>query len=459
MKTFNRFIQNSSLVVLFFCCISCIEKYDVMYDDMENETSNTCVGQFNISYAEFDMPETRNATSTSWKSGDKVYLTFGDNAYGMATYKSDQWTVEYFGNLTKNKKKNCKVVYFENPKSTEAFQAVNLTHETGIYEDTLAYYQYDGTILNITASLHPKTGRMRFKGTYKDTVRVYGLTYGTKYTVYKGEYEDTLQFVELIAKSDGYTPYIYGEFADSTARRLNVVTSKNAFSREFADSIMTKGQSGWLTIPTNESHPAWINKLIFKVKTIEFAMMPVVKNEYLSFLIGETEVTQGLYNVLSSTEYTISNYPKIFSSYDACESFIKLINSGTGINFSLPTTTQWEFAYKGGEKSQNYTYSGSNTASEVAWYSVNSESKAHEVATLMPNELGIYDMSGNLSEWTCTDFVYKYNNNNYYKYTKYYYCNSCYISNSAGWSKDHDKSNSSSNNANYTGIRLALSFK
>ena len=452
MKTLNQLFITISFVGLSFFSASCDEENNIMCDNTENKVANICSGHFDISCTEFDEKETRSGTSTNWKTGDKIYLTFENNAYGMATYKTDRWTVEYFGKLTKNQKKTCKVVYFENPKSTEEFQAVNLTHETGIYEDTLAYYQYDGTVLNITANLLPKTGRMRFKGTYKDTVRVYGLTYGTKYSVYKGEYEDTLQFVELIAKSDGYTPYIYGSFADSTARRLNVVTSKNAFSREFADSIMTKGQSGWLSIPTNDSHVAWINKLIFKVKTVEFAMIPVPQGDFLSFLIGETEVTQGLYNALTSTEFVKSNYPQTFLTYNDSQSFIKKINAGTGIVFSLPTTTQWEFAYKGGEKSQKYTYSGSNTASEVAWYVANSGGKAHEVATLMPNELGIYDMSGNLSEWTCTSLLlYSY-------YTKYYYYY-CNHSSSATFNKSYDNSYTGSNNITNTGIRLTLSFK
>lgn len=78
----------------------------------------------------------------------------------------------------------------------------------------------------------------------------------------------------------------------------------------------------------------------------------------------------------------------------------------------LPTEAEWEYASKGGASSSGYTYSGSNTAGNVAWCSSNSSSKSHEVGTKQPNELGLYDMSGNLWEW-CSD-----------KYSKSYYDNS-----------------------------------
>ena len=69
----------------------------------------------------------------------------------------------------------------------------------------------------------------------------------------------------------------------------------------------------------------------------------------------------------------------------------------------LPTEAEWEYAARGGNQSQGYTYSGSNTIGDVAWYGSNSGSKTHPVGTKQPNELGIYDMSGNVFEW-CSDW-------------------------------------------------------
>ena len=78
--------------------------------------------------------------------------------------------------------------------------------------------------------------------------------------------------------------------------------------------------------------------------------------------------------------------------------FIQELNKLTGKNFRIPKRSEWLYAAKGGLKSKGYTYSGSNILSEVAWYSENAKD-VHNVATKKPNELGIYDMSGNAWEW------------------------------------------------------------
>ncbi|MDE7396942.1 MAG: formylglycine-generating enzyme family protein, partial [Muribaculum sp.] len=79
--------------------------------------------------------------------------------------------------------------------------------------------------------------------------------------------------------------------------------------------------------------------------------------------------------------------------------FIVRLNELTGESFRLPTEAEWEYAARGGQKSKGYTYSGSNKADDVAWYMNTSDNVIHPVATKLPNELGIYDMSGNV--WEC----------------------------------------------------------
>ena len=127
------------------------------------------------------------------------------------------------------------------------------------------------------------------------------------------------------------------------------------------------------------------------------------------FYIGETEVTQELWTAVMGSNpsyFTDSNQLPVecVSWYD-CQEFITKLNELTGKNFRLPTEAEWEFAARGGNISQGYIYSGSNNAGDVAWYYSNSGSKTHEVAMKAPNELGIYDMSGNVWEW-CQDWGY-----------------------------------------------------
>ena len=134
------------------------------------------------------------------------------------------------------------------------------------------------------------------------------------------------------------------------------------------------------------------------------------------YYIGETTVTQGFWQAIMGTTLTDfasqlgvctygvgDDYPMYFISWDDCEEFIGKLNEITQMNFRLPTEAEWEFACRGGKNSKKYKYSGSNDIDEVAWYSDNSNASTQPVATKAPNELGIYDMSGNVWEW-CSDW-------------------------------------------------------
>lgn len=102
-----------------------------------------------------------------------------------------------------------------------------------------------------------------------------------------------------------------------------------------------------------------------------------------------------------------NNSPVEKVSWNDVQEFITKLNQKTGANFRLPTEAEWEYAARGGNKSRGYKYSGSNNIGDVAWYIDNSGSKTHQVGTKAPNELGIYDMSGNVWEW-CQDWYGSY---------------------------------------------------
>lgn len=137
------------------------------------------------------------------------------------------------------------------------------------------------------------------------------------------------------------------------------------------------------------------------------------------FSIGETEVTQELWVAVMGNNPSYftgdGNRPVESVSWDDCQVFITKLNQLTGVTFRLPTEAEWEFAARGGNKSEGYKYSGSNTVNDVAWYydicfvvGKNSpDYGTHRVGLKKANELGLYDMSGNVFEW-CQDWFEKY---------------------------------------------------
>ena len=129
-----------------------------------------------------------------------------------------------------------------------------------------------------------------------------------------------------------------------------------------------------------------------------------------SYFIGETEVTQALWKAVmgsNPSKFKGDDLPVEQVSWDDCQTFISKLNGLTGRHFRLPTEAEWEFAARGGNQSRHTQYSGSSRIDNVAWYASNSGNKTHSVKTKQPNELGIYDMTGNVWEW-CQDWYGDY---------------------------------------------------
>ncbi|MBO7143811.1 MAG: SUMF1/EgtB/PvdO family nonheme iron enzyme [Salinivirgaceae bacterium] len=128
------------------------------------------------------------------------------------------------------------------------------------------------------------------------------------------------------------------------------------------------------------------------------------------YYIGMFEVTQRLWNFVmkkNPSGYLGDELPVANVTWKECQEFITKLSALAGKKFRLPTEAEWEFAARGGNKSRGYKYSGSNVLDDVAWHRVNARGRLQFVGTKQPNELGIYDMSGNVLEW-CNDYYGKY---------------------------------------------------
>lgn len=173
-----------------------------------------------------------------------------------------------------------------------------------------------------------------------------------------------------------------------------------------------------------------INTIKFKVNNVEFRMVTIEGGTFVmgsdktgnnkdqkpghkvtlsDFSIGQTEVTQELWQAVmgsNPSEFSGKNLPVDNVTWDECHVFVTRLNKIMHENgqlaqdktFHLPSEAQWEYAAKGGNKSKSYTYAGSNDINAVAWTRGNTN-RTHPVASKIPNELGIYDMSGNVWEW------------------------------------------------------------
>ena len=197
--------------------------------------------------------------------------------------------------------------------------------------------------------------------------------------------------------------------------RLALVQKQEVKHKDPEEQWAIAKSKGVVAITVNETtfNMVFVKGGTFKMGSKKGDEMPVHEVTLSDFCIGETEVTAGLWNAVMGSippeSFRGNDMPVGNVSWIDIQFFIKKLNNLTGMTFRLPTEAQWEYSARGGSKSRHYKYSGSNNINSVAWYWGNSKKskKPRPVKTKKANELGLYDMSGNLCEW-CQDWYGNY---------------------------------------------------
>ena len=391
-----------TIAMCMFAMAACSKITD---DTISQDEKRPCKMVFEGSIAGYESSVLRDGSATrassSWQEGDKVYIAFykgTEIVAGTAQYSdADGWTINFDGDLAEGSNLKCEVRFFVNPTFANEY-TVNLNPHSEIYEDVDAKYNYSSGNLQVTASLVPKVGRIRFTGNAGDKIFLTGIESYSNYSPANNTFSSTKGLLSETVDNNGSTVYIYG-FCSYADRKLGVVGNGFAYTKYLADSIYKKGDSGYMAIPSTSSHNGWKSGLYVTAGDVEFKMIPVSGYAGGFFLLCETEVTNAMYAMDSSVSnptYPLTEYYAPWSNY------VTKLNYATNLTFYIPTLDEWQFAAKGGLLSQDYTYSGSNNPGDVAWYYGNSGGNTHPVKQLAPNELGFYDMSGNVQEWTST---------------------------------------------------------
>ncbi len=404
---------------------------------------------------EGDVVQTRTEETETWAEGDKIYFIIESGQTKIpvvAVYSKvfSTWSFNYSASVTIPASGIMKGCYLEGATSSD-YRGAELGEEGIVYIDSKASYTYQDDEFAITVNLKPSYVRMRFAGTQGQEVEFSGLSRVVSFdaTTYTFEQEPVVMWLTSSNTAENekyYTPYVYGYL--NADNKIYIATDGNSYGRTVTAGTLSAGESGWMAMPSGNYIPKgwsaqvspysltgkiqWNSSATEEQKNVILAlvrnMVPVIGGTFISstwttetlvsYYVNRYEVTQKEWSTImgeTNSNWTSSyglgdNVAAYYTNWTNCDNFITKLNELSGLSFRFPTGPEWEFAARGGNKSKGYTYSGSNTIDDVAWYYYNSSNDIHLVGQKLPNELGLYDMSGNVSEWTSET----YSDYNYY---------------------------------------------
>jgi len=359
----------SLLAIITLMAASCIKEVAVVDVQLNKPIMNLYIGDTEELTAKI-LPENATIQTVSWKSSDLTIATV-DN--GMVTAIAEGVTSITVSTADGNKTATCEVTVIANEVAVVDVQLNKLTMNL-----------YIGDTEELTAKILPENA--------------------TNQTITWESNDPTIAIVDngmVSAIAEGVTSITVTTADGNKTATCEVTVTEPPVIFEEPEMIFVEGGT-FLYGCTDDECTEW---------DVEMGRYPPVEKTVKSFYIAKYPVTQKLWEDVMGTlpPYSSSygkgdEYPVYNVSWANIWVFNMELRRITGKNYRLLSSEEWEYAARGGNKSEGYKYSGSNNIDEVAWYSANSGGTTHPVGTKAPNELGIYDMSGNVCEWLFSDF-------------------------------------------------------
>ena len=274
MKTLFRIFLLSLLVLL----AACEEEVSGAFLPVPDANGYvTCSMELNGGVVAYEGA-TRSSNGYEWNDGDRLYIRFAtdnDTVLGYANYDGNkaEWQVSYAGSLKSGVTKGCEVYFFENATHKDN-TTVELTVLSAIYQDTAAVYRFESNTVLLNATLHPKTGRVRFVSQNRDEFSLAGIRYYIGFDLSNKEFNLNyrrrlvLNAHQLQNNGEYSTDYLYGfyeENYDGSVRKevplgldiINHADTSKVYHKDFAVEMLNAGNSGYITLPSESVNQGW----------------------------------------------------------------------------------------------------------------------------------------------------------------------------------------------------------
>lgn len=281
-----------------------------------------------VAFNSFEQGITRS--DYSWPAMSQIYLQFhiGNSlVQGTATYSqaTELWTVTTSQQIAADTDGDCEAYYFVNASGTTS-QAVTLTAKSVVYQDTEGSFTFtEDNVMSVKILLSPRTGRVRFKGKASEKFGISGLTYHTSYNIANNTFATSSTKLSSTFDKAGDTDYYYVYFSDSDKRQLTVDgTGKGVFMRSFGETVLTAGQSGYITLPSADNIPTgWTlintdNKKEITLPTVSAVDISKLRSHFATATASVTSLGNGTLSEVGFIYSTSSDPTPVNGTKVAC---------------------------------------------------------------------------------------------------------------------------------------------